>query len=49
VLDVAGFPVVSNWHVVRSKGRQPSPVARVFQEHLRIAAGKWTARQVGQA
>jgi LysR family transcriptional regulator, low CO2-responsive transcriptional regulator len=34
VLDVAGFPIESNWHVVRQKGKQPSPIAKVFQAHL---------------
>ena len=34
VLKVAGFPVESNWHVVHRKGKQLSPIARVFQAHL---------------
>lgn len=41
VLDVLGFPVESNWHVVRQKGKQLSPLARVFQEHLLAQSGKW--------
>lgn len=41
VLDVAGFPIESNWHVVRQKGKQLSPIARVFQEHLLVQSGKW--------
>ena len=41
VLDVAGFPIESNWHVVRQKGKQLSPIARVFQEHLLAQSGKW--------
>ena len=41
VLDVVGFPVESNWHVVRQKGKQLSPLARVFQEHLLAQSGKW--------
>ena len=44
VLNVAGFPIESQWHVVRRKGKQLSPIARVFQEHLREQAGDW-ARQ----
>ena len=41
VLDVAGFPIESNWHVVRLKGKQLSPIAKVFQEHLLVQSGKW--------
>ncbi|MBC7703398.1 MAG: LysR family transcriptional regulator [Rhodoferax sp.] len=44
VLDVAGFPIESNWHVVRQKGKKLSPIAKVFQEHLLVQSGKW-ARQ----
>jgi len=42
VLHVLGFPIQSNWHVVRQKGKQLSPIAQVFQEHLLIQAAKWT-------
>src|SRR5512137_2738190 len=45
VLDVAGFPIESSWHVVRQKGKQPSPIARVFQEHLLVESGKWARRE----
>lgn len=45
VLDVAGFPIESNWHVVRQKGKQLSPIARVFQEHLLVQSGKWVRQQ----
>lgn len=41
VLDVAGFPIESNWHVVRLKGKQLSPIAKVFQEHLLVQSGNW--------
>jgi DNA-binding transcriptional LysR family regulator len=34
VLDVTGFPIESNWHVVRQKGKQLSHIAKVFQQHL---------------
>jgi LysR family transcriptional regulator, low CO2-responsive transcriptional regulator len=44
VLDVTGFPIESTWHVVRQKGKQVSPIAKVFQEHLLVQSGKW-ARQ----
>jgi DNA-binding transcriptional LysR family regulator len=41
VLDVKGFPIESNWHVVRPKGKQPSPIAKVFHEQLLVQSGKW--------
>ena len=44
VLDVAGFPIESHWHVVRQRGKQLSPIAKVFQEHLLVQSAKW-ARQ----
>ncbi len=34
VLDVQGFPVHSQWHVVCPKGKRLSPIATVFREHL---------------
>lgn len=40
VLDVKGFPIESQWHVVRQKGKQLSPIARVFQQHLLATAGR---------
>ena len=45
VLDVRGFPIESNWHVVRQKGKQLSPIAKVFQEHLLVQSGKWTRQE----
>ena len=41
VLNVTGFPIESNWHVVRQKGKQLSPIARVFQAHLLAESEKW--------
>ena len=41
VLDVAGFPIESNWHVVRQRGKQLSPIARVFQAHLLAESTQW--------
>ena len=41
VLHVTGFPIESNWHVVRQKGKQLSPIARVFQAHLLVESEKW--------
>ena len=45
VLNVAGFPVESHWHVVRLKGKQLSPVARVFQAHLLAQSGQALRRR----
>lgn len=33
-LDVAGFPIGSNWHVVWQRGKRLSPVAEAFRGHL---------------
>ena len=42
VLDVAGFPIESRWHVVWQKGKQLSPIAKVFQEHLLAQSATWS-------
>jgi DNA-binding transcriptional LysR family regulator len=34
VLDVEGFPVLSNWHIVHPGGKKLSPLARAFKAHL---------------
>ncbi|MFY7905059.1 MAG: LysR family transcriptional regulator [Burkholderiaceae bacterium] len=34
VLDVVGFPIPSQWHLVWPKGRQLSPLAAVFRDHV---------------
>lgn len=34
VLNVQGFPVESNWHVVHPKGKKLSPIAAAFKSHL---------------
>lgn len=34
VLDVVGFPIQSQWHLVWPKGKQLSPLAGVFRAHL---------------
>ncbi len=46
-LDVAGFPIESQWHVVRQKGKQLSPVAAVFQRHLIQQSAGWTRQRPG--
>lgn len=37
VLNVAGFPVQSYWHVVHPKGKQLSPIASIFKTQLLTA------------
>ena len=34
VLPVQGFPIPSQWHVVRRRTRPPSPIAQAFADHL---------------
>ncbi|NBV52625.1 MAG: LysR family transcriptional regulator [Verrucomicrobia bacterium] len=34
VLDVVGFPVSSQWHIVYPSGRRLSPIAKIFEAHL---------------
>lgn len=34
VIDVDGFPVLSNWHIVHPGGKKLSPLARTFKAHL---------------
>ena len=33
-LSVRGFPIASQWHIVYAKGKQLSPIAQVFLQHL---------------
>ena len=42
-LDVEGLPIRSQWHVVRRKGKRPSPIAAVFERHLHEQAAAWAA------
>lgn len=41
VLNVQGFPVQSQWHLVWPKGKQLSPIAQVFKSHLMEEAAGW--------
>jgi DNA-binding transcriptional LysR family regulator len=34
VLPVQGFPIPSQWHVVRRRTRSPSPIAQACADHL---------------
>ena len=45
ILDVAGFPLESRWHLVRLKGKQLSPIAKVFQAHLMEQSRNWNHGQ----
>jgi DNA-binding transcriptional LysR family regulator len=45
VLNVAGFPIESQWHIVRQKGKQLSPIGQVFKQHLASQSAQW--RQLG--
>ncbi len=42
-LNVEGFPISSHWHVVHPRGKQLSPIARVFKQHLIAQPGTWHA------
>ncbi|MCS4510936.1 LysR family transcriptional regulator [Xylophilus ampelinus] len=43
VLNVQGFPIQSQWHLVWPKGKQLSPIADVFRRHLLHEARQWQA------
>jgi len=38
ILDVVGFPIVSNWWTLYPRGKRLSPVTRVFLEHIEQTA-----------
>lgn len=46
ILDVVGFPIESQWHLVWPKGKQLSPIASVFREHLEAEAKRWLADRI---
>ena len=46
VLNVKGFPINSNWHVVHPSRRNLSPIAKVFQEHLLTESMKWLQQRI---
>lgn len=48
VLDVAGFPIGSQWHIVRPRGKRHTPIAEVFEAHL-LAQANHPAPVPGQA
>ncbi len=44
VLDAEGFPIASQWHLVYPKGKQLSPIARVFNAHLQEQSLRWSGK-----
>lgn len=44
ILDVKGFPIRSQWQVVRPRGKRPSPIAESFREHMARHALEEAAR-----
>ncbi|MEK9952531.1 MAG: LysR family transcriptional regulator [Curvibacter sp.] len=44
VLDVQGFPIASQWHIVYPKGKRLSPIAEVFRQQLVAQAGQLLAQ-----
>lgn len=40
ILDVAGFPIVRDWHIVQRKNKRLSVAAQAFQKYLLDEAGK---------
>ncbi len=45
VLDVAGFPLPSAWHVVHHAGQKLSPLAQAFKAHLLVSKPKGPTRR----
>jgi hypothetical protein len=37
-LPAEGFPIESQWHIVRPRGKRHSPVADAFEQHLEEAS-----------
>ena len=46
VLNVNGFPINSQWHVVHRLGRKLSPIAEVFQKHLLTESRRWLEQRI---
>jgi DNA-binding transcriptional LysR family regulator len=49
VLDVAGFPLPSAWHVVHHTGQKLSPLALAFKTHLLAAKPQGSSRRKSKA
>lgn len=46
VLNVNGFPINAQWHVVHPLARKLSPIAAVFQEHLLTESRRWLQERI---
>ena len=48
VLDVEGFPVMREWHIVHHKSKRLPPVATAFKEFLLDEGAEQIVRLVGR-
>lgn len=48
ILDVDAFPIPSQWHLVRPRGKRPSPLATAFAQHLALEAAGAAATRSGR-
>jgi hypothetical protein len=39
-VDIKGFPIQSNWHIVHPASKRLSPVANAFKLHMRKEMGR---------
>ena len=46
LLDVEDFPIHASWYIVHLRGKQLSPLARVFQQHLMAQAHEYRSSDV---
>jgi LysR family transcriptional regulator, low CO2-responsive transcriptional regulator len=46
LLDVEDFPIHASWYIVHLRGKQLSPLARVFQQHLMAQAYEYRSSNV---
>ncbi len=46
LLDVEDFPIHASWYIVHLRGKQLSPLARVFQQHLMAQAHEYRSSNV---
>lgn len=48
LLDVEDFPIHASWYIVHLRGKQLSPLARVFQQHLMAQAHEYRSSDVAR-
>jgi DNA-binding transcriptional LysR family regulator len=46
VLNVAGFPIHTNWHIVTLKGKKLSPIASIFHDELMMEGQRLSAKHL---